>query len=157
MSDRGKWVPAQFAVIDHIFRTPVFLPINPKAWIQLGRDRLPNSDVRSFHAGHIAEDITKPRQHARSHGPRLTLSGGWSWLPENVGANSTFGRGLNDANRFLDRGLHISSVYILDFAGDNTVLCRYQSRLTTVRLVGRGIKASIGFQHMTSIRKNLCS
>jgi len=65
---------------------------------RLGHDRLPNSDVRSFHAGHIAEDITKPRQHAWSHDPRLTLSEGWSWLPGNFGANSASGRGLNDAN-----------------------------------------------------------
>jgi len=61
---------------------------------QLGRDHLPNSDVRSFHAGYVAEDITEPRQHTRSHGPRLTLSGGWSLLPGDFGTDSAFGRGL---------------------------------------------------------------
>jgi len=68
---------------------------------KLGRDHLPNSDVRSVHAGHVAEDTTKPRQYARSHGPMLTLSGRWSWPLSNFGANSAFGRGLMILTDFL--------------------------------------------------------
>ena len=104
--------------------------------------------MRRFHAGHVTEDIAKPRQHALGHGPRLILSGGWSQLPRNFCANSASGRGLNDANRFLDRGIHISSVYTLDLAEDNPVFCRYGSWLTEVRPLDQGIEASIGFQHM---------
>ena len=93
-----SWEMGSYTICSHrsrlsYTRAPSHQPQNINS-DKLGRDHLPNSDVRSFHAGHVAEGTTKPRQHARRHGLMLTLSGGWSWPPRNFGANSAFGRGL---------------------------------------------------------------
>ena len=108
-------------------------PLRPQSKdpVQLGRDSLPCRPCLMSPAA-----TTRPKGHHQASSTR-TEPGGWSWLPGNFDADSTFGRGL-----------HISSARTPGSAGDNAVFCRCRLWLTTVRLVGQGIKTSIRFQCM---------